>query len=855
MLMEPGVEAAKSAQVVGRVDPGRTMTLTLGLPLRNKAELSLLLKNVYDPSNPQYRHFPSRAEFARRFGPTDADVAAAAQFARTNGLAITGITGGRTLMKVRGTAARIESAFGITLQTYKHPTEDRRFFAAANAPRVPEGTPILDVSGLNDYSRPRSHRRFGEPAGGVAPKAGGSAANGGYTAKDIRAAYATGVPWRGDGQSVALVEFDGFYTNDIAKYRAACGIPNVPLKTVLIDGYDGKPTTGAGSGNGEVALDIQMCMAMAPNLSQIVVYEGSQASAPNDMLGAMIEDGYAFQISCSWDFGSGPADATDQLFQQMAALGMSYFNASGDTGAYSTAIPVPDDSPYITLVGGVTLTTAGAGGVRTAERVWNAGNDTSSGGGISTTYPIPAWQTGVNMASNGGSTLMRNLPDAAWLGDNVFTVADNGKNELSSGTSVAAPLWAGLAALINEKAASLGQPPIGFVNPALYALGNGGTPASYFHDIISGNNFTTASPSQFAAKPGFDLCTGFGTPVVSALIDTLSVADALGVTPADGFEASGPVGGPFNTNQIVLSLTNSGAASIQWAMASLPAWLTASETGGVLPQGGGSTPVTVGLSAAAAAQAAGVYTATVAITNLDSGFVATRTISLSAGQNIVLNGDFETGDFAYWRLNGTTADQFNSVDNGSIVPVHSGQYSAALGQNIASAGGPSTLYQTLATVPGQAYALTFWLSCVGDQTGATTPNQMTVEWNGTALYTARNSAAFDWTIYNYTVLAASEASTLSFISSNDPNAWGLDDVTAVPIAAPVIQSVAKNNQGVSVGFSTIGGARYQVQSTDSLSAGTWGNLGPVQTGTGATLLNTDTTPAGGVRFYRVVFAP
>src|SRR5208337_4622450 len=149
------------------------------------------------------------------------------------------------------------------------------------------------------------------------------------------------------------------------------------------------------------------------------------------------------QMSCCWYIPSGPADpVADQIFQQMAAQGQSFYAASGDDDAYAGLIPFPGDTPYITEVGGTTLTTTGPGGSWVSETVWNWGDGSGSGGGISTQYPIPSWQTNINMSANQGSTTMRNTPDVALTADNVDVRAD-GVDQAVGGTSCAAPLWAG----------------------------------------------------------------------------------------------------------------------------------------------------------------------------------------------------------------------------------------------------------------------------------------------------------------------------------------------------------------------------------------------------------------------------
>jgi uncharacterized repeat protein (TIGR01451 family) len=240
----------------------------------------------------------------------------------------------------------------------------------------------------------------------------------------------------------------------------------------------------------------------------------------------MASDNLARQISSSWTWPGGPNATTDNLFMQLAAQGQSFFQASGDDDAYTSAIPQPADSAYITVVGGTTLSTSGPGGAWTSETTWNWYNSglgtNGSSGGSSTTVAIPTWQQSVSMAANQGSTTMRNIPDVALTADNIWITYNNGSSGAVGGTSCAAPLWAGFAALINQQALSNGKQPIGFFNPSLYSIAAGVGYASAFHDITTGNNTNKTSPTKFQAVSGFDLCTGLGTPAGSALINALA---------------------------------------------------------------------------------------------------------------------------------------------------------------------------------------------------------------------------------------------------------------------------------------------------------------------------------------------
>ena len=123
----------------------------------------------------------------------------------------------------------------------------------------------------------------------------------------------------------------------------------------------------------------------------------------------------------------------------MVAQGQSFFQASGDSGAYKGAIMPPADDPNVTVVGGTSLTTTGAGGAWQSETTWPG-----SGGGISTTWPIPSYQQTAAMTAAGGSGSMRNIPDVALVAAaQIFLICNNGQWMEVGGTSAAAPLWAG----------------------------------------------------------------------------------------------------------------------------------------------------------------------------------------------------------------------------------------------------------------------------------------------------------------------------------------------------------------------------------------------------------------------------
>jgi uncharacterized repeat protein (TIGR03803 family) len=610
--------------------------LAIALPLRNQDELRGLIGQLYDSAGPNYRKYLTPAEFVTRFGPTSEAYKAVIEFAKSHGLTISETHPNRMLVDVEGAAPTVEQAFHIRLNVYRHPSEARNFYAPDRDPTVDLVAPvIMHISGLDNYALPRPHLKIHGPISAGSRRAAarlasapntGSGPGGTYMGGDFRAAYVPGVTLTGSGQRMGLLEFDGYTTSDITSYENQAGLPSVPLTNVLLDGFTGTPT--GSDGQVEVSLDIEVAIAMAPGLSSVIIYEAGPDGNWHDILNRMADDDLAAQMSCSWYIPSGPEDpVADQIFQQMAAQGQSFYAASGDSDAYTGLIPFPGDTPFITEVGGTALTTSGPGGSWLSETVWNEGNGIGGGGGISTQYAIPSWQAPVSMAFNQGSTTMRNTPDVALVADNV-SVEVFGEEENVGGTSCAAPLWAAFTALVNQKSVTQGGPTAGFVNPAIYSLGEQSAYENEFHDIETGGNTSSSSPTKFFAVQGYDLCTGWGTPAGAALISALAnSSDPLEIS-APAFIASGSPAGPFIPNVCTYTLQNTGSmASLTWTVASNQAWTTLSATTGVLAPGA-STGVDVSLNSQANSLVAGSYTALLTFADLTTGGSQQRSMTL-----------------------------------------------------------------------------------------------------------------------------------------------------------------------------------------------------------------------------------
>ncbi len=557
---------------------------------------------------------------------------------------------------------------------------------------------------------------------------------------------------------------------------------------------------------------------------------------------------------------------------KMITQGQSFFDASGDDGAYSGAIVQPDDDPYITLVGGTALFTGGPGGAWLGETSWNTAFDVvdyesdgssniyaaASGGGISTTYALPTWQAGVTANGNGASTGFRNVPDVAMAADNIYLVADDGEAELGVGTSCSAPLWCAFTALVNQEAKAKGHAPVGFINPAIYALYKSASYTATFDDITSGNN--TNGDTGFFATAGYDLCTGLGSPTGSSLMIALAAPDGFVITPGRGITANGPAGGPFNVTTQTIVLTNSSAASFKWTLGGAPTWLSVSTNGGTVSPGGGNGSVTVSLNALANTLSAGVYTGNVWFTNLTSGLAQLRQFTLQVDQNLVHDGSFECGDFSYWSLTGLYATFYNFVDNGdyTFYPTPTGLNDIFFGA-FGEANALAYLSQPLPTRAGQQYQISFWLE---NSTGLN-PSAFIAQFGTNTLESRSDMPGFDWTEMQYSAVASSNTTLLQFGFRDDEDYLLLDDVSVVPVPGapavtpPTITSIQRLGQTIEITWSAVSGQVYEVQSATNLLQTNWSVLGSQITATGSTA----TSPAEPVGsgntngFYRIVLLP
>jgi subtilase family serine protease len=619
------------AQLVGQLPATQTLRFDIVLPLRDRAGLQNFVKEVQDPTSSSYHQFLTPQEFTERFGPSQEDWDALVAFAKASGFEI--ISGNREERDLRltGTVANIEKAFHVTMGTYHDLTEDRTFFAVDREPTVDLPFQLWHITGLDNDSRPHPlyvkksdyAKAHGiDPDNVVRHATTGSGPSASFLGSDMRAAYYGGTALTGSGQNLALFEFLGTDLADLTTYYKNVG-QTEPYTPTLIStgGYSTSCTESSGCDDTEQTLDMTQAMGMAPGSTMLYMYVCGNASSISDTacISAMVSTTDAplsKQISCSWGWTPADPSTLDPYFEQMASQGQNFFAASGDSSAWSASNEAwPADDANIVSVGGTDLTTSSAAGPWKSETAW-----ADSGGGISPdSIPIPSWQklSGVITSSNRGSTTLRNGPDVSANANFTFYVcADQTTctaNEFG-GTSFAAPMWAGYLALANQQAAANGES-IGFIDPIIYPAALTSSYGTYFHDITSG------SCGTFSGITGFDLCTGWGSPNTTGIINLLAGSATPSFTLSDSPSSLSITQGSSGTSTITVTDVNGFTGSVTLAASGLPSGVTA--TFGTNPTTGTSV---LTLTASATATTG---TSTVTITGTSGSLTATTTLALT----------------------------------------------------------------------------------------------------------------------------------------------------------------------------------------------------------------------------------
>lgn len=554
--------AVATSHRTGDLAADKQLSVAVGLKLHNTAALDKFLADVGNPKSPSYGHYLTPEQFAARFGPTRAEFDQVSSYLRSKGLRVNGVNG--QVVDATGTSAQLAGAFATKLGVYDDPARHRQFFANDSAPVLPAAVAgvVQGISGLDNFAvrHHTANAKANPNISGLAPDA-------------LRSIYNTnGIGGDGSGQTVALYEFDGYKQSDIAFYDKNYNLGSSAPTTVPVNGqnYDANP----GGGQDEVTLDIELVQAMAPKATTLVYEAANDDPGELNMVNQLVKDNRAQIISISWglcekDMVTSQMTNVDNAYKQGAAQGQSFYAATGDDGSKgctrsssgSSVVSAgwPGTSPSVTGVGGTTLT-VGSNNSYGSERGWSG-----SGGGTSTVFDAPSWQTGVNGK--------RTEPDVALDGDpqTGYAIYTQGTWKQYGGTSCSAPMWAGWTALYNQKA----KAKLGAGNQAFYQVGNGSSYASAFHDVTTGSN------GDFSAKTGYDQVTGWGsyngTGLFTALNGTPTGNTVTVTNPGDQQTA---VNGSVNLQ--IKATDSSSSAKLSYAATGLPAGLSIDATSGLI---------------------------------------------------------------------------------------------------------------------------------------------------------------------------------------------------------------------------------------------------------------------------------
>ena len=555
------------------LDPSQVITVTV--VLRRRAEVPAELINGPETISTQ--------ELAERYGANPADATLVADVLGRYGLTVTEFQLGSRRLKVSGMIAAMSAAFGTTLTSVSSSlpggsgrVTHRYRTGSLSVPAELSGV-IIAVLGLDDRPVARAHfRRLNSDSADPARRhrhRAESSAGVPLTALQVASFYNFPANTDGTGQTIALIELGGGYNaSDLSTYFSGL---NLSVPTVTAVGVDGGSNSPGSSADGEVELDIEVSGAIAPKASIVVYFAPNTDQGFSDAISEAINaTPTPIAVSISWggpesSWASQSMSTMNETISDAAALGTTVTVAAGDNGSSDNpsstsgvAVDFPASSPYSLACGGTTLMGNTATDTITSEVVWNelANSEGATGGGVSAVYARPTWQAdaGVPASAAGGTgigsaaTPGRGVPDVAGNADPVtgYQVVVDGQSEPVGGTSAVAPLWAGLIARLAQATGTR----FGLLQPLIYAGVTAGVAATGFNDIVKGTN------GAYKAGPGWDACSGLGSPNGTALLSLLSSSSTNPTDPSGPTDPAGS-GDPSGTPSSSASASATGDGS------------------------------------------------------------------------------------------------------------------------------------------------------------------------------------------------------------------------------------------------------------------------------------------------------
>ncbi|KPV43411.1 S53 family peptidase [Alicyclobacillus ferrooxydans] len=511
----------------GHTDDNEVLSVTLQLRRPSADELTAHVEAL-GTTPPANRKHMTHDEFEASHGASDDDLNLVTAFATEQGLSVERINKAAATVHVSGTAGAFNKAFHVQLGNYQHP--DFTYRGYDGPVHIPAHLTdiVTGVLGLDNRPQAKPHFRVYQEA---AVRSNALAAPISYTPTQVAALYNFPTNVDCSGQCIGIIELGGGYSkSNLDQYFASLGVPTPTITSVSVDGGQNQPTGSPNGPDGEVDLDIEVAASVAPGAHIAVYFAPNTDAGFLDAITTAVHDktNKPSVISISWggpemSWTTQAMQAMNNAMQSAAALGVTITVAAGDNGSTdgvndgSFHVDFPASAPYALACGGTHL--VGSGSTIESETVWNDGaNGGATGGGVSSVFPVPSWQQKANVppSANPGAGTGRGVPDVSGDADPAtgYQVLVDGQQFPIGGTSAVAPLWAGLVALANQ---TLGKP-VGYINPLLYSI-----PAqdNAFHDITQGNNDPNQTGQVYPAGPGWDACTGLGSPNGTLLIQAL----------------------------------------------------------------------------------------------------------------------------------------------------------------------------------------------------------------------------------------------------------------------------------------------------------------------------------------------
>jgi subtilase family serine protease len=648
---------------MGHADSAKVLNLAIQFVPRNQAEVNALIAAQQDPNSPQYHKWLTPSEYTRRFGPTEQDFDALADWLKSSGFQITGGSRQEGVIKFSGTVATVENAFKTKMMTFR----DESHFANTTEPQVPAAFAgiVGDITGLQNLGRlepgfkasrihglpiakpPKTPQPDGKLKSGLSPDynlgmIGGMgdtfAPADFYTFYDENTLLNSGDTGAPVGDCIAIFSDGNIFTDIVNTFTSdpnTLGFSIAPVSLTIDIGMEGDPGVLAGFDT-EAYLDIEWSHSVAPG-DPIILYvaNGKPTSGFSfeqnlqDAIGDAVNQNKCGAINISYHACGAQASfytgTMGTIFTKAQTFGQSVFVSTSDHGADLCDLGTPNinelsANPLITAVGGTSFAPNfdmnGNDVGFVAESVWNdntmasAGQSTTTGGGQSQVFTTkPAFQTGEGVPNDG----FRDVPDVAMIAGSpgVLTIvdtnppSDSAQASIAGGTSLAAPIWAGISRLIQKKTGAR----LGSLNPRIYQLANAGLAANGFRDVLTGNNTyinaQNVTVTGFSANPGYDLVTGWGTVDITTFVNAFAASPTPTPTPT----ATATATATATPTATATSATSTATPTATSTAATPTATATATATGAT------STPTpTATATATSTATATATNTATATVT-------------------------------------------------------------------------------------------------------------------------------------------------------------------------------------------------------------------------------------------------